>query len=534
MLIARFPRNHIQKKRKGQPPQIIIPRSSKNEAKKRHATVETEMVIMFMSYLIRYGCLFVSCLSGGLTPRFKIEPSPSITKKKKNLKSDTASVSDMSTKVNSNIVITDGAVETEHVHTTQQQPTQVSFSELVLRDGCIMDHLNGIDASTVELGELSSIPLISAINGINFGDLTEVKLKQLNVFIQVLSRITLPRRVLEQIPLFVDNMFNNINRIKTTIPRTVTEDTTSTICSFVSGIFEERSSRNEIFSQYILSIFGVILPHVLDILDQTREQIILLRDVCTIIVIALQCDTRNVSKAIVEQFMDKLHKIGYLVEVPDSQLQFHALEILRRMQKYIPEDTMKMTLPLHVWQQWPRLLKPDTFLEEARLILNDYNSIRTVHHSKTAVFSLKAIYSVTLSAGSNDKINLNLGWFDVGLCSIQCTVDLKNGQKHESMVFFFKNIRDAEFITDSCVLTLHFHCVSVELSNFLQTNCGIETDEKTIHNLTIKFKIDSDKSVTSFRSEFLDRCRLSPTFVPTAGSYSKQRIQSPHFALISS
>jgi hypothetical protein len=227
-----------------------------------------------------------------------------------------------------------------------------------------------------------------------------------------------------------------------------------------------------------------------------------------------------VSKAIVKQFMDKLQIIGYLVEVPDSQIQFHAFEILRRMQKYIPEETMKMILPLQLWQQWPRLLKPSTFLEEVRLILNDYNSIRTVHHGKTAVFSLMAVYSVTSSAGSNNKINLNLGWFDVGLCSIQCTADLKNGQKHQQMVFFFKNIRDAKFITDSCVVTLQFHCVSVELSNFVQTTYGIETDEKAIHHLTIKFKIDSEKSVTAFSSEFLDRCRLSPSFVHTAGSYS--------------
>jgi hypothetical protein len=45
-------------------------------------------------------------------------------------------------------------------------------SQLLLKDGCILDHLAVVDASTLELGKFDSDSLITAIKGIKAGELT--------------------------------------------------------------------------------------------------------------------------------------------------------------------------------------------------------------------------------------------------------------------------------------------------------------------------------------------------------------------------
>jgi hypothetical protein len=135
-----------------------------------------------------------------------------------------------------------------------------------------------------------------------------------------------------------------------------------------------------------VSILGETLPHVFDVFDWGRVKIRLLSDVCTLFVIAIRCDSKEVTSAIVDKgFRPKLGKIGSCIEVPDVQVQSVAIEILIRMETYIPEETLKKALPSLLRQHWPRLLKPNTFCEEVRSILNDYNSIMAMHHEEDSL-----------------------------------------------------------------------------------------------------------------------------------------------------
>ena len=286
----------------------------------------------------------------------------------------------------------------------------------------------------------------------------------------------------------------------------------------VRELFEDGAYMGENFWEPIVIIFIERLPLVFNIFDGPRERIGLLRDVCIILVIAIQCHPEKVSSAIDTRFRHKLAKIGSCVEVPDFQIQSIAIEILKRMDKYIPEDTLKEALPSQLRRHWSRLREPNTFWEQVRLVLNDYNSYEAVHHPQMAMFSLKARKSVTTFKGSKANFDLNLEWLDVGVSSITCTADLKDGQDAEPMEFFFRNVRDAKFLSESNVFSLELQFVCNELSYFLKQGCNCETDEKTVHFLTVNLDIDKNVA-TTFKTEFHDRCRLSPYFA-THSTYS--------------
>jgi hypothetical protein len=403
------------------------------------------------------------------------------------------------------------------------------FSQLLLKDGCILDHLAAIDASTLELGKFDSKSLVTAIKGIKSGELALKELKQMDVFLEILSNAILSNpvpdvQVMSTLPLFLSSLASTLNRHREMHPKIV-EESASKMWGFVRDLFDEGSSMGKHFSVHIVSILVEMLPHVFDIFDWAREKIHLLRDVCTLFVIATQCDPKEVTSVIDKGFRPKLGKIGSCVEVPDFQVQSLAIEILIRMKKYIPEELLKKTLPSQLRQHWPRLLKPNTFCEEVRSVLNDYNSNKALHHPKTAVFSLKASNSVTTFEGSDAKFDLNLEWFDVGSSSITCDADLKDGQGAEPLEFFFRNVRDAKFSSESSVLSLELQFVCKELSRFLQEGCNGEIDERTIHFLTVKLRIDNEKVATTFKTEFHDRCRLSPSFAtPKDNSFKKPAI----------
>jgi hypothetical protein len=312
--------------------------------------------------------------------------------------------------------------------------------------------------------------------------------------------------VKETLPIFLANLASDMDR------------SSSKMWELVRELFEEGASTDKNYWGSIVLIFIEMLPLVFDIFDRSREKIYLLRDVCIILVIAIQCGPEEVLCDINTGLKIKLGKIGSCVEVPDFQVQSLAIETLRRMDKYIPEAILKEALPSQLRRHWSRLREPNTFWKEVRLVLNDYNSYKDVHHPQSAMFSLKARNSVTTFTGSTAKFDLNLEWFDVGPSSITCTADLKDGQDAEPMEFFFQNVRDANFLPQANELSLELQFVCNELSYFLKKNCNCDTDEKTVHFLTVNLDINKN-AATSFKTEFHDRCRLSPYFA-THSTYS--------------
>ena len=123
------------------------------------------------------------------------------------------------------------------------------------------------------------------------------------------------------------------------------------------------------------------------------------------------------------------------------------------------------------------------------------------------------------------EFELNFQWFDVGSSSITCDADLKDGRGAEPMEFLFGNVRDAVFSSESNVLSLELQFVCDKLSRFLQEDRNSETDENKIHFLTVKLKIDNENIATTFKTEFHNRCRLSPSFsIPQDSSIKKPAI----------
>jgi hypothetical protein len=173
--------------------------------------------------------------------------------------------------------------------------------------------------------------------------------------------------------------------------------------------------------------------------------------------------------------------------------------------------------------------KGTTSYEGARLALHDYNSNIARIHPENAVFSPRVINCVTTFEASTAKFDLNLEWFHVGSTSIiMCEADLEGGQEVAYMDFFFRDVRDFKFTSSSRldVLNLELQFVCKKLSQFVQEKgCNGVPDEKTIHFLTVKLKVDSEEVADIFMAEFLERCRVSPFFAtPKNSSFRKSEV----------
>jgi hypothetical protein len=101
-----------------------------------------------------------------------------------------------------------------------------SFSQLLLKDGCILDHLAAIDASTMELGTFDSKSLITAIKGIKAGELALKELKQMDVFLEILSNAILSNpvpdvQVMSTLPLFLEGLASTLARHRKYHPKIV-------------------------------------------------------------------------------------------------------------------------------------------------------------------------------------------------------------------------------------------------------------------------------------------------------------------------
>jgi hypothetical protein len=126
------------------------------------------------------------------------------------------------------------------------------FSQILLKDGCILDHLAAIDAS-MELGKLDSKSLIAAIKGIKAGELALKELMQMNVFLEILSNAILSNPVpdvqamstLPSLGCVFRSLASTLDRHRKTHPKIV-EDSASKMWMCVRDLFEEGSSMRKL------------------------------------------------------------------------------------------------------------------------------------------------------------------------------------------------------------------------------------------------------------------------------------------------
>ena len=174
------------------------------------------------------------------------------------------------------------------------------FSELLRENGCILEKLATIDASTLDIRDINPKYLLSAIEGIPINELTLKELKQMSAFLGILSKLACisSRRIMRTLPLFLSSLAHKLNHLRNTQVE-ITEDTLANMWGFVRTLFDE----DNIEKEYVIAILGEMLPHIFDICDWAQgipgqKQIPILRDVCAIFVIAIRCSRKEVSTAI--------------------------------------------------------------------------------------------------------------------------------------------------------------------------------------------------------------------------------------------